>query len=95
LRNRKEFGRKILADDPATPGSLGIAITEAIQEVVQDEDTRYSLRLVAAEILIKFVSGIWCKAGQSALPNCWLSAYQEAAIVPIASNMNSARLNIN
>ncbi|MBL7114996.1 MAG: TrpB-like pyridoxal phosphate-dependent enzyme [Kiritimatiellae bacterium] len=38
-----EVGRKILADDPNCPGSLGIAISEALEEAVQSEDTKYSL----------------------------------------------------
>jgi tryptophan synthase beta chain len=36
-------GRAILAQDPACPGSLGIAISEAVEIAVQREDTRYSL----------------------------------------------------
>jgi tryptophan synthase beta chain len=47
-----EFGRQILAADPDTPGSLGIAITEAIQEAVQDGDTRYSLGSVLNHVML-------------------------------------------
>jgi tryptophan synthase beta chain len=47
-----EFGRKILAEHPDTPGSLGIAITEAIQEAVQDEETRYSLGSVLNHVML-------------------------------------------
>ncbi|MBI5500512.1 MAG: TrpB-like pyridoxal phosphate-dependent enzyme, partial [Deltaproteobacteria bacterium] len=38
-----EAGRKILAKNPDSPGSLGIAISEAIEQAVQRKDTRYSL----------------------------------------------------
>lgn len=38
-----ETGRKILEQYPDTPGSLGGAISEAIEEAVKDEHTRYSL----------------------------------------------------
>ncbi len=38
-----EIGRKILAEDPNTPGSLGIAISEAIGEALKNDDTKYSL----------------------------------------------------
>ncbi len=47
-----EVGRKILAEDPDTPGSLGIAISEAIEECVQDENTRYSLGSVLNHVLL-------------------------------------------
>lgn len=47
-----EVGRKILAEDPDTPGSLGIAISEAIEECVKREDTRYSLGSVLNHVML-------------------------------------------
>ena len=47
-----EAGRKILAEDPDSPGSLGIAISEAIEVCVQDEDTKYSLGSVLNHVLM-------------------------------------------
>lgn len=47
-----EVGRKILAEDPETPGSLGIAISEAIEECVRSEDTRYSLGSVLNHVML-------------------------------------------
>ncbi|MFO7936120.1 MAG: TrpB-like pyridoxal phosphate-dependent enzyme [Kiritimatiellia bacterium] len=47
-----EVGRKILAEDPDTPGSLGIAISEAIEECVQREDTRYALGSVLNHVML-------------------------------------------
>ena len=41
--NTTESGRKILAEDPDCPGSLGIAISEAVEEAVKRDDTKYSL----------------------------------------------------
>jgi tryptophan synthase beta chain len=38
-----EFGRKILDADPECPGSLGIAISEAIEDTVHHPHTKYSL----------------------------------------------------
>ena len=38
-----EAGRKILADDPDSPGSLGIAISEAVEAAVSDPATHYAL----------------------------------------------------
>ncbi len=47
-------GRKILEADPNTPGSLGIAISEAIEEAVSDEtgQTRYSLGSVLNHVML-------------------------------------------
>ncbi len=47
-----EFGKKILREKPDTPGSLGIAISEAIEEAVQSEDTRYSLGSVLNHVML-------------------------------------------
>jgi len=47
-------GRKILAETPDTPGSLGIAISEAIEAAVTDPtgQTRYSLGSVLNHVLL-------------------------------------------
>lgn len=50
--NLTESGRKILAADPDSPGSLGIAISEAIEAAVSDEKTRYSLGSVLNHVLL-------------------------------------------
>jgi tryptophan synthase beta chain len=47
-----EAGRKILAAHPDSPGSLGIAISEAIERAVQDEHTKYSLGSVLNHVLL-------------------------------------------
>ncbi len=36
-------GRKILAEHPDTPGSLGIAISEALEDAASRDDTKYAL----------------------------------------------------
>jgi tryptophan synthase beta chain len=41
--DRTNAGRAILAKDPASQGSLGIAISEAVEDAATHEDTRYSL----------------------------------------------------
>jgi len=38
-----EIGRKILSENPETTGSLGIAISEAIEKAAQNESTKYAL----------------------------------------------------
>lgn len=45
-------GRRILAETPETPGSLGIAISEAIEDAVTSKDTRYSLGSVLNHVLM-------------------------------------------
>lgn len=47
-------GRAILEQDPDTPGSLGIAISEAIEDAVSDEtgQTRYSLGSVLNHVML-------------------------------------------
>ena len=46
------IGRQVLAEHPDTPGSLGIAISEAIEEAVQSDDTRYSLGSVLNHVML-------------------------------------------
>ncbi|MFW5699918.1 MAG: TrpB-like pyridoxal phosphate-dependent enzyme [Bacteroidota bacterium] len=50
--NLTESGRKILAQDPDSPGSLGIAISEAVEMAAKDEGTRYSLGSVLNHVLL-------------------------------------------
>jgi tryptophan synthase beta chain len=47
-----EAGRRILAEDPDSPGSLGIAISEAIEAAVEDPTVRYSLGSVLNHVLM-------------------------------------------
>jgi tryptophan synthase beta chain len=45
-------GRAILEQDPDSPGSLGIAISEAVEMAMQDEDTKYALGSVLNHVLL-------------------------------------------
>jgi tryptophan synthase beta chain len=45
-------GLKVLADDPASTGSLGIAISEAVEVAGGAEDTRYALGSVLNHVLM-------------------------------------------
>jgi tryptophan synthase beta chain len=47
-----ESGRKILADDPNHPGSLGIAISEAVEAAAQVESSHYALGSVLNHVLL-------------------------------------------
>jgi tryptophan synthase beta chain len=50
--DQTDFGRKLLKEDPNHPGSLGIAVTEAVQDALAHEDTRYSLGSVMNHVLL-------------------------------------------
>ena len=47
-----EAGRSILEKDPDSPGSLGMAISEAVEEAVSDENTKYALGSVLNHVMI-------------------------------------------
>ncbi|WP_048146581.1 TrpB-like pyridoxal phosphate-dependent enzyme [Pyrococcus abyssi] len=47
-----EVGKRFLKEDPNHPGSLGIAISEAIEDVLKDEKARYSLGSVLNHVLM-------------------------------------------
>ena len=50
--DRTESGKAILAQDPDSPGSLGIAISEAVELAAQRDDTKYSLGSVLNHVLL-------------------------------------------
>jgi tryptophan synthase beta chain len=47
-----EFGRKMLAEDPHCNGSLGIAISEAIEDTVKTPNTKYALGSVLNHVCL-------------------------------------------
>ncbi len=49
---KTSFGKSILQKDPENPGSLGIAIAEALEVALSDEKTRYSLGSVLNHVLL-------------------------------------------
>ena len=49
---RTEFGRKLYEQDPNHPGSLGIAISEGLEEAANDPDAVYSLGSVLNHVLM-------------------------------------------
>ncbi|MDI9548375.1 MAG: TrpB-like pyridoxal phosphate-dependent enzyme [Chloroflexota bacterium] len=50
--NETNAGRQILAKHPDSSGSLGIAISEAVEEAATREDTKYSLGSVLNHVLL-------------------------------------------
>ena len=47
-----ETGRKILKEDPDNPGSLGIAISEAVEDALTHEDANYGIGSVFNHVLL-------------------------------------------
>ena len=53
------YGRQVLAERPDHPGSLGIAISEAVEVAAQRDDTKYALGSVLNHVLLhQTVTGI-------------------------------------
>ena len=50
--DRTNAGRNILQANPDSPGSLGIAISEAVEDAATHEDTKYSLGSVLNHVLL-------------------------------------------
>jgi len=50
--DRTEAGRKIRSQDPDSPGSLGIAISEAVEDAATHEEAKYSLGSVLNHVLL-------------------------------------------
>lgn len=50
--DRTNAGRSVLTQDPDSPGSLGIAISEAVEDAATHEDTKYSLGSVLNHVLL-------------------------------------------
>ncbi|HEY50255.1 MAG TPA: TrpB-like pyridoxal phosphate-dependent enzyme [Dehalococcoidia bacterium] len=47
-----DFGKQILKESPDSTGSLGIAISEAIEDAFKHDDTKYSIGSVANHVLL-------------------------------------------
>ncbi|MFA5049918.1 MAG: TrpB-like pyridoxal phosphate-dependent enzyme [Candidatus Micrarchaeia archaeon] len=50
--SKTEFGKAYLKKNPNTPGSLGIAISEAIEVAIKNENTKYSLGSVLNHVML-------------------------------------------
>ena len=50
--NLTEAGRNALAEYPDSPGSLGLAISEAVEDAVKRDDTKYALGSVLNHVLL-------------------------------------------
>src|SRR3989442_4932428 len=47
-----QSGKKVLEQDPSSPGSLGIPISEAVEDAATRDDTKHSLGSVLHHVLM-------------------------------------------
>lgn len=81
-------GRRILKEDPDNPGSLGIAISEAIEDVLSDEKSRYCLGSVLNHVLLhQTVIGLEAKLQMEEL-----GAYPDYVVGCVGGGSNFAGL---
>lgn len=87
--DRTEAGRAILAQDPDSPGSLGIAISEAVEVAAGDERTKYSLGSVLNHVLTHQTV-----VGQEALEQMSMAGeLPDVVIAPFGGGSNFAGLS--
>ena len=85
--DRTAAGRQILAEDPDSPGSLGIAISEAVEVAATNDDAKYSLGSVLNHVLMhQTIIGQEAlfqmeKAGD--LPDVVIAPFGAAQILPV------------
>jgi tryptophan synthase beta chain len=82
------FGRQILEKDPDCPGSLGIAISEALEDTVSNKNVKYSLGSVLNHVLLhQTVIGLEAKK-QMEMAGC----YPDVVIGCVGGGSNFAGL---
>lgn len=87
--DRTQAGRNILAEDPETSGSLGIAISEAIERAVQDEQTKYSLGSVLNHVLLHQTV-----IGQECIKQLeYAGDYPDVIVAPLGGGSNFAGIS--
>lgn len=84
--NRTQAGRNILEKDPDSSGSLGIAISEAVEMAAGDEHTKYSLGSVLNHVLLHQTI-----IGQEAIKQFEIAEdYPDIVIAPLGGGSNFA-----
>ncbi len=82
-------GRAVLADDPESPGSLGIAISEAVEDTAGRADTAYALGSVLNHVLTHQTV-----IGQEALQQMEMAgAFPDAVVGCVGGGSNFAGLS--
>lgn len=84
--DRTQAGRNVLQSDPTSTGSLGLAISEAIERAVANEDTKYSLGTVLNHVLMHQTI-----IGQECLQQLeYTGDYPDIIIAPLGGGSNFA-----
>ncbi len=84
-----EAGKKVLGEHPDSPGSLGIAISEAVEDAATRDDTAYSLGSVLNHVLLHQTV-----IGQEALKQMELAgAFPDVVIGCVGGGSNFAGLS--
>ncbi len=87
--NRTKAGRDIIEKDPQTSGSLGIAISEAIECAVQEETTKYALGSVLNHVLMHQTI-----IGEECLKQMEIAGdYPDIVIAPLGGGSNFAGIS--
>lgn len=87
--DRTQAGRDILAKEPDTSGSLGIAISEAIERAVGDESTKYSLGSVLNHVLLHQTI-----IGQESMKQLeYAGDYPDIVVAPLGGGSNFAGIS--
>jgi tryptophan synthase beta chain len=87
--NRTNAGRAILEKDPTSSGSLGIAISEAIEMAVQNDTTKYALGSVLNHVLLHQTI-----IGQEAIKQLeYAGDYPDLVIAPLGGGSNFAGIS--
>jgi tryptophan synthase beta chain len=82
-----QIGQKILAENPDSPGSLGIAISEAVEDAATHDDTRYSLGSVLNHVLLhQTINGLETKKMMEEQVN----AYPDIIVGCVGGGSNAA-----
>lgn len=83
---RTAAGRQILAADPDSPGSLGIAISEAVEVAAGDPETKYALGSVLNHVLLHQTV-----IGQEAIKQMEMAGdFPDVVIAPFGGGSNFA-----
>ncbi|MFA7616180.1 MAG: TrpB-like pyridoxal phosphate-dependent enzyme [Moheibacter sp.] len=86
--NRTEAGKRILEQHPDSNGSLGIAISEAVEMAAKDDQTKYSLGSVLNHVLLHQTI-----IGEEALKQFEMADdYPDIVIAPLGGGSNFAGL---
>ena len=87
--NRTQAGRNVLAEDPGSSGSLGIAISEAIEMALKDETNKYALGSVLNHVLLHQTV-----IGQEAEKQLEIAGdYPDVIIAPLGGGSNFAGIS--